>query len=79
METIREGGVMTSQLKKDEIRKYIDQLLGMVSEKAESIHLHKKDFEIVQASPASFGLSLSNSKDIVSVRKGRTIVVRAVE
>lgn len=70
---------MASQLKKDEIRRYIEQLLSMISDKAESIHLHKKDFEIVQASPAAFGLTLSNSKDIVKVKGGRTIVVRPVE
>ncbi len=70
---------MTSQLKKDEIRKYIEQLLSMINDKAESIHLHKKDYEIVKASPASFGLSLSNSKDIVATKDGRLIVVRPVE
>lgn len=69
---------MASQIKRDEIRTLIRQLLSMISDKAEAIHLHKTDFEIVKASPAAFGLSLSNKKDIVSVRNGRTVVVKPV-
>jgi hypothetical protein len=69
---------MASQLKKDEIRKYVDQLLSMISDQAESIHLHKKDYEIVKASPASFGLMLKDG-GIVKYIGARIITVRAVD
>ncbi len=67
-----------SGIKKDELRPLIDMLLSMLSDKADSIHLHQVDFDKVKASPGSFGLSLSNKNDIVAIRDGRTIFVKSV-
>lgn len=68
-----------SGMHKDELRSLINVLLNMLSDQAESIHLHEADFRKVKASPASFGLSLSDSKDIVAYRDGRTITVKSVK
>lgn len=69
---------MQSTIKERELRDLIKILLDMSSDKADSIHLHEVDFKKIQASPAAYGLSLTNKKDIVAVRKGRTILVKPV-
>jgi len=46
-------------LHSDELRPLIKTLLGMISEKATSIHLHKADYDKVQASPYLYGLTLN--------------------
>lgn len=79
MEAIGEGRVMASKKQYDDLRTLIPLLLSMISDKAESIHLRKKDYELVKSSPAAFGLSLSNTKDIVAVKDGRMIIVKSVE
>ena len=68
-----------SGLTKDELGPLINTLLDMLSDQAESIHLHKTDFKKVAAAPAKFGLSLSNKNDIVAVRDGRMILIKPVD
>jgi hypothetical protein len=68
-----------SGMKKDELGPLIKILIGMLGDKATSIHLHKTDYETVKASPAAFGLTLSNKKDIVAAKDGRLITVRPIK
>lgn len=68
--------VAISQIKEAELRDLINTLVGMLSEKAESIHLHKKDFDKVKAHPAMFGFSLSRG-EVVKHIEGRKITIKA--
>lgn len=70
------GKITVSQIEEAELRDLINTLLGMLSEKAESIHLHKKDFDKVKAYPAMFGFSLSRG-EVVKFIEGRKITIKA--